>query len=369
MSNPANTPLSATPHREQAHSYRVVQRSPNCLPVWTKEKTKDMAKKTSLFEDLFHIASKLPWWISALIAVSSGVYLHSVATAPMPVYSDPQHLQSVLFSTVWRTFATFGQYLVPLIFAGGAIASIIQRRRPRKLFDSATTTKGNPLLSITWHEFELLVGEALRRRGYSVRETGQNGPDGGIDLIARKDGETYVVQCKQWRSVQVGVPVVRELYGAMAAEGAVGGFVVTSGTFTKPARDFAAGRNVQLVDGSVLKQWIAEAKKPGPKPTVELAPERVEPAIVEPVVVVTPSPAPAPIPVQAPTPNATQPVTREAEPEPAALPPAPLCPHCRKTMVIRVARTGANAGGNFWGCVAYPKCRGIRAIFAPMTVK
>ncbi len=330
-----------------------------------------MAKKTSLFEDLFHIASKLPWWLSALIAISSGAYLHSVATAPMPVYSDPQHLQSVLFSTVWRTFATFGQYLVPLIFAGGAIASIVKRRRPRHLLESAATTKGNPLLSITWHEFELLVGEALRRRGYSVRETGKNGPDGGIDLIARKDGETYVVQCKQWRSVQVGVPVVRELYGAMAAEGAVGGFVVTSGTFTKPARDFAAGRNVQLVDGSVLKQWIAEAKKPGPQPTVEVVPERVEPAIVEPEAVVPTSHAlaPVPVPVQAPTPTVTQPVTREAEPEPAALPPAPLCPHCRKTMVIRVARTGANAGGNFWGCVAYPKCRGIRAIFAPMTVK
>ncbi|OCX11471.1 restriction endonuclease [Pseudomonas graminis] len=328
-----------------------------------------MAKKTSLFEDLFHIASKLPWWISALIAISSGLYLHSVATAPMPVYSDPQHLQSVVFSTMAHTGALFGQYLLPFIFTAGAIASIIGRRKRRNLLESAAATKGNPLLSISWHEFELLVGEALGRRGYSVRETGKNGPDGGIDLIARKDGETYVVQCKQWRSVQVGVPVVRELYGAMAAEGAVGGFVVTSGTFTKPARDFAAGRNVQLVDGSVLKQWIAEAKKPGPKPTVEVAPERVEPAIVEPEVVVTPSPAPAPIPVQAPAPTATPPVTREAEPEPAALPPAPLCPHCRKTMVIRVARTGANAGGNFWGCVAYPKCRGIRAIFAPMTVK
>lgn len=328
-----------------------------------------MAKKTSFFEDLFHIASKLPWWLSAFIAISSGLYLHSVATAPMPVYSDPQHLQSVVFSTMAHTGALFGQYLLPFIFTAGAIASIIGRRKRRNLLESAATTKGNPLLSISWHEFELLVGEALRRRGYAVRETGKNGPDGGIDLIARKDGETYVVQCKQWRSVQVGVPVVRELYGAMAAEGAVGGFVVTSGTFTKPARDFAAGRNVQLIDGPVLKQWIAEAKKPGPRPTVEVVPARVEPAIVEPEVVVPPSPALAPAATSAPIPTSTQTVTPEAEPQPAALPPAPLCPHCRKTMVVRVARTGANAGGNFWGCGDYPKCRGIRPIFAPMVVK
>jgi restriction system protein len=328
-----------------------------------------MAKKTSNLEALIFLASKLPWWISAVLAVASAVWLHSVAIAPLPTNLDPRHFDKIVSSSAVRGLATFGQFFIPLILAAGAIASIIGRRKRRNLLESAATTKGNPLLSITWHEFELLVGEALRRRGYAVRETGKNGPDGGIDLIARKDGETYVVQCKQWRSVQVGVPVVRELYGAMAAEGAVGGFVVTSGTFTKPARDFAAGRNVQLIDGPVLKQWIAEAKKPGPRPTVEVVPARFEHAIVKPEVVVAPSPASAPAATSAPIPTSTQTVTPEAEPQPAALPPAPLCPHCRKTMVVRVARTGANAGGNFWGCGDYPKCRGIRPIFAPMVVK
>nr|GFA57388.1 hypothetical protein [Tanacetum cinerariifolium] len=285
----ADISISATPHREQAHSYSCSS-AHQISTLTDSRKTKDMAKKTSLFEDLFHIASKLPWWLSALIATSSGVYLHSVAIAPMPVYSDPQHLQSVVFSTFWRTFAMFGQYLLPLIFTAGAIASIIGRRN---LLESAATSKGNPLLSITWHEFELLVGEALRRRGYAVRETGKNGPDGGIDLIARKDGETYVVQCKQWRSMQV-------------------------------------------------------------------LPERVEPVVVEREPVVTRSADLVPLPVQAPATTVTQPVTQEAEPKPASLPPAPLCPHCRKTMVVRVARSGANAGGNFWGCGDYPKCRGIR---------
>ncbi len=73
-----------------------------------------------------------------------------------------------------------------------------------------------------------------------------------MDLSARKQGETYMVLCKQWRSLQVGVPVVRELYGATTTERAC---------------------------------------------------------------------------------------------------------------------TGKNAGGTFWGCVGFPKCKGIRLIFAPMTVK
>ena len=42
----------------------------------------------------------------------------------------------------------------------------------------------------------------------------------------------------------------------MAARGAAGGFVVTSGRFTGEARAFAAGRNVELVDGGRLVRMI-----------------------------------------------------------------------------------------------------------------
>ncbi|KAA8696809.1 Topoisomerase domain-containing protein [Pseudomonas caricapapayae] len=53
---------------------------------------------------------------------------------------------------------------------------------------------------------------------------------------------------------------------------------------------------------------------------------------------------------------------KPAQPKPVAKPTPPACPHCKKPMVIKVARTGKNAG-EFWGCVAYPQCRGIRPIF------
>jgi len=43
--------------------------------------------------------------------------------------------------------------------------------------------------------------------------------------------------------------------------------------------------------------------------------------------------------------------TQEAE----AIPP---CPLCGKPMVLRTAKTGRNAGQSFWGCSAYPECRG-----------
>lgn len=33
------------------------------------------------------------------------------------------------------------------------------------------------------------------------------------------------------------------------------------------------------------------------------------------------------------------------------------CPACSKPMVLRTARTGHNAGSQFWGCSGYPECK------------
>ncbi len=38
----------------------------------------------------------------------------------------------------------------------------------------------------------------------------------------------------------------------------------------------------------------------------------------------------------------------------------PACPACGKPMLQRTARKGARVGTRFWGCTAYPDCRGTR---------
>jgi len=38
---------------------------------------------------------------------------------------------------------------------------------------------------------------------------------------------------------------------------------------------------------------------------------------------------------------------------------APNCPKCGKPMTMRKAKTGKNAGKDFWGCTGYPECNGI----------
>jgi four helix bundle suffix protein len=38
--------------------------------------------------------------------------------------------------------------------------------------------------------------------------------------------------------------------------------------------------------------------------------------------------------------------------------PIPPCPQCGKPMALRTAKTGKNAGRQFWGCTGYPECKG-----------
>jgi len=62
--------------------------------------------------------------------------------------------------------------------------------------------------ALPWREFELLVAEAYRRKGYRVAERGGGGADGGIDIELRAGGKTLVVQCKRWKTRTVGVAMV-----------------------------------------------------------------------------------------------------------------------------------------------------------------
>jgi four helix bundle suffix protein len=51
-------------------------------------------------------------------------------------------------------------------------------------------------------------------------------------------------------------------------------------------------------------------------------------------------------------------VKQKTEPS-AQIPP---CPQCGKPTVLRTAQSGKNAGKQFWGCSAYPNCKGVIAI-------
>ena len=238
-------------------------------------------QKASAADDLLELVAMLPWWAGVLLALVSYFVLHSIASQPLVAPTQPGQMGAMVTQSIWKSLATVGQYIVPFICVLGAVTSAWRRRKRKKLVaDVARSQATDALNGMSWCEFEMLVGEGFRLQGYQVVETGGGGADGGVDIGLTKpgksSGEKFLVQCKQWRAFKVGVDVVRALYGAMAAKGATGGFVVTSGRFADEAISFASGRNVTLLDGPKLHGLLRQAKagaerSPTQKPAVPVA--------------------------------------------------------------------------------------------------
>ena len=282
-------------------------------------------RKTSPIEDMIDVIAMLPWWAGIGIAVVGYLVLHRLATPAAISAVQPGQMSNLVAQSMVAAFAYAGQYLVPLVgLIGAAISFFRRKQRVSLVTDVAQAQSTHALDGMSWREFEMLVGEAFRLQGYRVTETGGGGADGGIDLVLLKGTEKFLVQCKQWKAYKVGVDVVRELYGVMAAKGATGGFVVTSGRFTDDASKFAAGRNVQLIDGPKLFAMIKQAKQ-----STKMADQQI-----------------GSMPRTAPLKAAIE----------------PSCPQCGARMVIRVAHKGSNAGSEFWGCSTFPTCRGVRQL-------
>jgi restriction system protein len=104
------------------------------------------------------------------------------------------------------------------------------------------------------------VAEIYRGEGYLVEQATRGRAGGGYDLVLLRE-TSVLVQCKHWLVDQVGVAPVRELAGAMEKVGATGGVFVTTGAFTKPARAFAIGTAIELVDGKALIRRFSGSQK------------------------------------------------------------------------------------------------------------
>jgi restriction system protein len=177
--------------------------------------------------------------------------------------------------------------------------------------------------AMSWREFEMLVGEAFRRQGYAIQETGLGGADGGIDLVLRKDGKTTLVQCKQWKTQRVDVKVVREMFGLLTHHGAAAVKIVAVGDYTADAQRFAQGKAIELIHGEALLAMVHSVQTPiASRPVM---------------------------------PTKTSFAATSAERSQAT---KPVCAKCGNEMVLRSNRQTKDA---FWGCTNYPKCRSTSA--------
>lgn len=258
-------------------------------------------KNSGLLKEL----SGILWWINVIFAAA--VY-----------FSLKYILPSINFkSQIHQAFATaisgFAEIFAILILVAALMAFFNQLKR-KKLLNN--TDKLESIRQLSWQEFELLVGEYFRRKGYTVQENGGGGADGGVDLVLTKANQKTIVQCKRWKNVQVGVSPIRELYGVMMSENATSCIFVSSGNYTHEAQSFASNKPIELINGETLYKLISEVRSAKSLVNVPISSEK----------------------------TTTQ--------------TSIVCPKCGSRMVERVAKRGQNTGKKFYGCSNYPSCNG-----------
>lgn len=220
-------------------------------------------------------------------------------------------LPALVVVFAWR----FGTLTASFLGDRAAEATLRKRRFKRLADDSTPAEVLHKIRTLHPREFEFYVADILAKNGYKSKVVSKyDTPDGGIDIVAKKNGTLYLIQCKKFIDRDVGVAHLREFYGAGAdlkhTKGARMIFISTT-FFTSAAKSFAKAKKITLIDADYLVSLVFGQEGEGRK--IEFNGfDRSE-------------------------------VMRQ-------VPPA--CPVCTKPLAWR-----KGAHGEFLGCKNYPQCK------------
>jgi len=286
------------------------------------------SRKSSLLEDL----SRLPWWVSVALA---GVIYVSFKFI-LPSFEMNSSMAKMILPAISNTAGIFA-----LVLLVPALISLFRqwsskpppttRKKPtvNTRTDGASSHENQSTLSsekpskwthellgrVEWKRFEELCRAYFETKGFTSRTT-RVGADGGVDINLYKgdlEKPVVLVQCKAWNTYKVGVKPVRELFGVMAASSVSHGIFMTTGEFTREAKEFAKEKCLALMPGSSLYRSIMEM------------PQQTQITLLS--------------------------VAIEGDYT------TPTCASCNTKMVLRTSKSGKNVGSSFWGCINYPRCR------------
>lgn len=309
-------------------------------------------KAKGLLLPLLELTGSLPPVAGVLMAAGSYFLFHWWAGAQATTVARNIASAPAIMSAVLHGVVIAAQYVLPAIFILGALSSMLQRAGrksrldepparmpveedapagPRNEHDIYRIWAGDwdeapapahgvetsawslaLLRALEWKRFEELCAAYFRLLGFRTRLAAP-GPDGGVDIHLIPEGRDtpgILVQCKAWSTYDIGVKAIRELFGVMAASQVGEGVFVTTGRFTHPARDFALGKEIVLIDGPDLLAKIQALDEAQQAQLLAIA--------------------------------TAGDFTR------------PTCPSCGIKMMRRIARA---SGDPFWGCENFPGCR------------
>jgi Restriction endonuclease len=177
-------------------------------------------------------------------------------------------LPSILWNDIWIFIKDFWWAIILflIIFISvEVLPAIIERRRRDEKYSAIDKIYSDReilqrLKNLKPDEFEEYIAHLFSELGFNTEKVG-GAYDGGIDVIAQKDGLKNYIQCKKFITSQVSVGDVRNFYGALVDHLSESkGYFITTNKFTLDAEKFAEDKPIELIDGKHLLEYIRMAK-------------------------------------------------------------------------------------------------------------
>lgn len=144
-----------------------------------------------------------------------------------------------------------------LLVIGYVIYKIIKSRKKYSAWNLDDDKTLFMLKGMSPAQFEQEVADMFARLGYEARVVG-GANDGGIDVVANKEGKKYFIQCKKFITHEVTPHDIRDFLGAVTNVNnpAEKGFFITTGSFTLMAEKAAEGNpRIEIIDGVKLVEY------------------------------------------------------------------------------------------------------------------
>jgi len=156
---------------------------------------------------------------------------------------------------VWLSQSLSGRVLLAACFLACVAAFVFWKAVPRwRQLQRLRALELEDVDGMRGHEFEHYVGCLLQQEGFRITVTKGSG-DLGVDIVARKNGVGYAIQCKR-SGENISRRAVSDAVGGKQHYKCTRAMVVTNRYFRAGAQELAKSTDCILVDRKELSAWV-----------------------------------------------------------------------------------------------------------------
>lgn len=149
-------------------------------------------------------------------------------------------------------------FLTLLVIAASvfAIWRIIAYFTSRQRATNFASLRAHNVDNMTGKEFEIFLEHLLTARGFKVKNV-YHSNDGGVDLVAKKNKDTYSIQAKRYNQrKKVDRRAITDAIAGMKYRDCTKAMAITNSYFTKAAKEYGGKTGCILIDRDILAEWI-----------------------------------------------------------------------------------------------------------------